>query len=98
MENQEHVNELVQTFEGYFEHKDNKDTALVLVFNKNTDGGKGYGLGIATRNEKGYTPTPANVFITSYMQAKEIVFAANEILFKRSDFESYKIVLSTMGK
>ena len=91
--------EITEAFEGYFEHKNTIGTALVLVMglSKGNEGMSGYGIGIATRHEKGYTPTPFNVYLSDYKQARDIISEVNRNLFNRSDIETHKIVLSTMG-
>ena len=76
--------------------KDEKDKALVCVINHERTDGKGYLLGVATRNKKGYQPTTTVLEEHNYNIASEWVNKANEKIFNRDAKETMMIVISSM--
>lgn len=74
----------------------NNDQALVTCINNEATNHKGYLLGIATRNERGYMPTLYILNEHNYDVANKWVEEANDIIFDRDKKETMKIILSSL--
>jgi hypothetical protein len=86
------VDYLASQFEGILK----ANQALVCVINNERTNDKGYLVGIATQNERGYTPTFVVLEEHNYNVANAWVDDANKIIFQRPAKETAMIVLSTM--
>lgn len=72
-----------------------QNQALVSCISKKAMG-KGYLLGIATKNELGYTATDIILAEHDYNTVSKWVDNANALIFDREPADTFRIVLSSM--